>query len=50
MNDFDFLKFLRGFMHGETKEGIIQNYLNGVYTKDEYIKRMKEWEDRNADK
>ena len=39
MNDFDMFNFLKGFQT-ETKEEITNKYIQGLISKDEFIKRM----------
>lgn len=39
--DNDIFNFLKGFAYRETKEEITRKYIQGLITKDEYIKRMK---------
>lgn len=36
----DFLKFFQGFAAKETKEEITKKYIQGLITKEEFIKRM----------
>lgn len=39
MNEFDIFNFLKGFQT-ETKEEITNKYIQGLISKDEFIKRM----------
>lgn len=42
LNDNDILKFFQGFKYRPTKTEIIQKYIEGRITKEEFIKQMKE--------
>ena len=43
MNDFDVLKFLKGFENKktETKKEVTEKYVKGLIDKNEFIKRME---------
>lgn len=42
--DKDMFNFLKGFAYRETKEEITRKYINGLISKDEYIKRMRKYD------
>lgn len=42
--DKDVFNFLKGFAHKETKQEITMKYIQGLISKEEYIKRMKKYD------
>ena len=46
--DSDIFSFLQGFSARETKEDITNKYINGIYTKEQYIKKMEELDDKQG--
>lgn len=44
--DNDIFSFLQGFAARETKEDITNKYINGIYTKEQFIKKMEKFDER----
>jgi hypothetical protein len=42
--DNDILSFLQGFATRETKEDITNKYIKGIYTKEQFIKKMEKFD------
>lgn len=42
--DKDVFNFLKGFAHKETKQEITMKYIQGLISKEEYIKRMQNYD------
>lgn len=42
--DKDVFNFLKGFANKETKQEITMKYIQGLISKDEYIKRMRKYD------
>lgn len=40
--DSDIFSFLKSYAAKETKEDITNKYINGIYTKEQFIKKMEE--------
>ena len=41
MNDKDILKFFQGFKYRESKEKVLNLYIQGKISKEEFLKRME---------
>ena len=41
MNDNDILKFFQGFKYRESKEQVLNLYIQGKISKEEFLKRME---------
>lgn len=41
MNDNDILKFFQGFKYRESKKQVLNLYIQGKISKEEFLKRMK---------
>ena len=47
MNDNDILKFFQGFKYRESKEKILNLYIQGKISKEEFLKRMENAKNEN---